>query len=90
NSGGVLPGGRAFASPMELKQQLRETYREPIVRNFIAKLLSYAIGRPLQPYDQPTLESIYRTAVNNDYRSTAILREIVMSPQFLCRQDELE
>ena len=90
NSGGVLPGGKAFTSPMELKQQLRETYREPIVRNFIAKLLSYAIGRPLQPYDQPTLESIYRTAVNNDYRSTAILREIVMSPQFLCRQDELE
>jgi hypothetical protein len=90
NSGGVLPGGKAFASPMELKQQLRETYREPIVRNFIAKLLSYAIGRPLQPYDEPTLESIYQTAVNNDYRTTAILREIVMSPQFLCRQDELE
>lgn len=90
NSSGSLPGGKDFSSPQQLKQQLLDAYREPIVRNFIQQLFAYAIGRPLRPYDQITVDEIYETAVQNDYRTSVILKAIVMSPQFLCRQDELQ
>ncbi len=90
NSSGSLPGGKNFSSPQELKQQLLEAYREPIVRNFIEQLFAYALGRPLRPYDQITVDKIYETALQSEFRTSVILKEIVMSPQFLCRQDELQ
>ena len=86
-SQGKLPGGKSFSSPKQLKQQLTEIYREAIVRNFIRRLFSYAIGRALQPYDRVTVDKIYDRTVAGDYRSGVVIREIVNSPQFLCRQD---
>jgi len=86
-SQGTLPGGKSFSSPKQLKQQLTEIYGEAIVRNFIRRLLSYAIGRSLQPCDRVTVEKIYQRAVASDYRSGVVIREIINSPQFLCRQD---
>ncbi|MDG2223822.1 MAG: DUF1592 domain-containing protein [Rubripirellula sp.] len=86
-SEGVLPGGTTFSSPKQLKQQLLETYRENIVRNFIQRLLAYAIGRSLQPHDRVTVDQIYQRVIDADFRSGVVIREIVRSQQFLCRQD---
>ena len=86
-SEGVLPGGTTFSSPKQLKRQLLDNYRERIVRNFIQRLLAYAIGRSLYPHDRVTVDHIYQQVVEGDYRSGVVIREIVRSQQFLCRQD---
>jgi hypothetical protein len=86
-SEGVLPGGTTFSSPKQLKRQLLDTYREKIVRNFIQRLLAYAIGRSLYPHDRVTVDQIYQRVVEGDYRCGVVIREIVRSQQFLCRQD---
>ena len=87
DSQGILPGGKPFSSPRELRQQLLEVYREPITRNFIRRLLAYAIGRSLQPYDRVTIDEIYDRVVEGDYRTGVVIREIIHSPQFQSRQD---
>jgi ribonuclease PH len=84
----VLPGGEPFSTPQQLKEQLLQVYRKQITRNMIQRMLSYAIGRSLQPYDRITVDKIYQRIVKNDYRSSVLIREIINSPQFLCRQDE--
>lgn len=85
---GILPSGERFTSPKELKYHLLSVYRESIVRNFIRRMMAYAMGRALQPYDRITEDTIYQRVVEKDYRSNVVIREIVHSTQFNCRQDE--
>ena len=88
SSHGTLPSGKTFSSPKELKQLLLSDYRELIVRNFIRRMMSYALGRALQPYDRISEDRIYQYVVKQDYRSNSVIRAIIDSPQFTCRQDE--
>lgn len=52
-------------------------------RTVTEKLLSYALGRRLEYYDQPSVRAIVREAAAHDYRWSAILGGIVKSPAFL-------
>ena len=52
-------------------------------RTVTEKLLSYALGRRLEYYDQPAVRAIVREAAAQDYRWSAILGGIVKSPAFL-------
>ena len=88
SSDGMLPSGKTFSSPKELKQLLLTDYRELIVRNFIRRMMGYALGRSLRPHDRITEDSIYQHVVKKDYRSNSVIRAIIDSPQFRCRQDE--
>jgi len=87
-SEGTLPSGKTFANPKELKQQLLTDYRESVVRNFIRRLMAYALGRALQPYDRITEDMIYQRVLKSSYRSNAVIHAIIDSQQFNCRQDE--
>ncbi len=87
-SQGKLPDGKTFSSPKELKQRLLTDYREPIVRNFIRRMMAYALGRELRPYDRVTEDRVFQYVVKNGYRSNSVIRAIIESPQFNCRQDE--
>jgi hypothetical protein len=52
-------------------------------RTVTAKLLSYALGRRLEYYDQPAIREIVRAAAGQQYRWSAIVLGIVESPTFL-------
>ncbi len=52
-------------------------------RTVTEKLLSYALGRRLEYFDQPSVRAIVREAAAHDYRWSAILSGIVKSPAFL-------
>ena len=41
--------------------------------------MTYALGRPVQYYDMPTVRSIVRDAAKQDYRFSAIVLGIVTS-----------
>ncbi len=86
-SQGTLPNGREFESPQELKQALLSHYQDRIVDNMIRKLLAYAIGRKLEPYDRVTIDNIHATLAKHDYRMGVLIEQIIFSKQFRCRQD---
>jgi len=45
----------------------------------------YALGRPVEYHDMPTVRSIMRNAASDDNRFSALVEGIVQSPQFTRR-----
>jgi hypothetical protein len=78
---GVIPGAGQFDGPAEFKQQLLHQ-QERFVRGFSEKLLSYALGRELEYFDDPTVDRIVNAAAKDDYRLSRIVIEIVRSEAF--------
>ena len=79
---GQLPTGERFADFDQLKQLLTTTQREPIVRNVVKQMLSYALCRKLEIYDQPTVESIVSEMLENDGTWRDLIHAIVDSLPF--------
>ena len=85
---GVFPNGGTFNTPKEMKLVLLEEYRESIARNIIERMLSYAIGRKLKPYDRITVDNIHAALVRDGYKMNSLIVQIIQSKQFLYRQDQ--
>ena len=85
DASGVLPDGRAFSGPAELRDILSRE-REAFARAIASKLLTYALGRGLEPYDQRTVRAIARRLPSHDYRFSGLVLEIVNSTPFQLRR----
>ena len=86
-SSGVMPNGKAFQSPREMKTLLLELYGDDIAENFAHQLFAYALGRKLQPYDRIALDQIVSAAKQDGYKTNTFIEQIVLSKQFRYRQD---
>jgi hypothetical protein len=86
-SSGVMPNGKAFQSPREMKTLLLELYGDDIAENFARQLFAYALGRKLQPFDRISLNQIISAAKKDGYRTNTFIKQIVLSKQFRYRQD---
>ena len=86
-SSGVMPNGKAFKSPREMKALLLQLYGEDIAENFARQLFAYALGRKLQPYDRVSLNRIISAAKKDGYKTNTFIEQIVLSKQFRYRQD---
>jgi hypothetical protein len=84
DASGVLLDGTKVAGPRELRQALM-AQKTQFVKTVTGKLLTYALGRGLEYYDGPTIRSIDRSAVAEDYRWSAIILAIVKSVPFQMR-----
>ena len=62
--------------------------RDRFPRTLTEKLAAYALGRPLEHYDQPMVRQVVRAAAEDDYRWSALVVGIVKSPAFLTRAVE--
>jgi hypothetical protein len=82
---GTLPDGRTFTGPAELKTILAAE-REAFAKAVTSKLLTYALGRGLEPYDQRTVRTIARRLPEQDYRFSSLVLEIVNSTPFRMRK----
>jgi len=82
---GTLPDGRSFTGPAELKGILTAE-RESFAKAVTSKLLTYALGRGLEPYDQRTVRTIARRLPEHDYRFSSLVLEIVNSTPFRMRK----
>jgi hypothetical protein len=78
---GTFYDGTDVASPSELIEVLMKR-PIPLVRNFTANLLSYAMGRRAEYYDQPAIRAIQREAEANDYRMSSFIQGVVLSDPF--------
>jgi hypothetical protein len=76
DSSGALPGGQSFNGPKELKQLLRAN-PDLFSRNVTEKMLTYALGRGLEPRDRPAVERILKDLQQNDYRFSTLLMDAV-------------
>ncbi|MBM3736340.1 MAG: DUF1585 domain-containing protein, partial [Acidobacteria bacterium] len=87
DTAGVLPNGKSFVTPAEMRRILRED-PEALARNLTEKLMVYALGRGLEPYDRPVVRSIVERASKDEYRFGTIIREILLSQPFQMRRGE--
>ena len=81
---GVLPGGRAFRGPAELKAILRGK-KEQFSRCLVEKVLTYAIGRGLEYYDRCAVDEILEALRKDDDRFAILIVGVVKSGPFQMR-----
>jgi mono/diheme cytochrome c family protein len=87
DAAGKFPGGKSFDSPAEMKALLADDVPD-FARCLTAKLLTYALGRGLEKYDNRTVEEIAMKAEGSGYRFQALIAEIVRSLPFQARRGE--
>ena len=86
DASGTLPDGRPFATPAEFRAALlSEPWRSEFVATVTERLLTYALGRGLEHYDQPVVRQIIREAAASDTRWSSIILGIVESSPFQMR-----
>ena len=82
---GALPDGTLVDGPAGLRRVLLDR-RDEFVETLAAKLLTYAIGRGLESYDQPAVREIRRRVEAADHRFSALVAAIVDSVPFRLRR----
>ena len=85
DASGLLTTGEKFSGPEELKRTMLQR-KDEFVRNLSEKMLAYALGRGLEPYDLPAVKRIAGAVAEGDYRSETLIREIVKSYPFQYRK----
>ncbi|MGW8370298.1 MAG: DUF1592 domain-containing protein, partial [Gammaproteobacteria bacterium] len=87
---GALVDGTIVAGPADLREALVDR-ADSFVTVATEKLMTYALGRPVEYYDMPAIRAVIRDAAADDYRFSALIDGIVTSVPFLMRtkmQDE--
>jgi hypothetical protein len=85
DSSGTLPDGTRFDGVAGLKQALLAR-SDQFVATIAEKLLTYALGRGVEYYDQPAVRAIAQSAARRDYRfSTGLILAVVQSTPFQMR-----
>jgi hypothetical protein len=84
DTAGSLPDGRKFDGPDGLKKILLGD-RDAFTRCLTQKLLTYALGRGLEYYDEPTVRSIATHVAADNFRFSRLVLEITNSLPFRMR-----
>ncbi|MBA2660774.1 MAG: DUF1592 domain-containing protein [Bradymonadaceae bacterium] len=86
DSSGKLPGGELFDGAQELAQILAD---QPAYAACVARqMLTYALGRGLEPSDTRIINRAVKQSAESDYRMRAVIQELVLSPAFRMRRGE--
>jgi mono/diheme cytochrome c family protein len=81
---GVLADGSPVNGPAALRQAIVGR-PDAFVTVITEKMLTYALGRGLEPADMPVVRKIVRKAAQNDYRLSSVVMGIVESAPFQMR-----
>jgi hypothetical protein len=84
DSSGTLPDGTKILGPADLRRVLLSK-SDQIARTATEKLLTYALGRGVEYYDQPVVRKIQWEAAP-DYRWSSLILGIVKSEPFQMRR----
>ena len=84
---GTLPSGESFDGSREMLRTLAKRKQE-FCRCLAEKLLTYALGRGLEYYDQCIVDDATKHVVASEYRFAALVEGIVLSDAFLKRRGE--
>jgi hypothetical protein len=87
DASGTLPGGKSFGSPEEMRVLLKADLSE-FSRCLIEKMLTYALGRGLERYDNRTVDRLNRDLAASGYGLQKLIHEVVGSLPFQSRRGE--
>jgi len=76
-----MPDGTEIDTPADLRRTLLGRPGQ-FVQALTVKLMMYALGREISPYDMPQVRAIVRDAAKNDYRFSSLVLGIVSSDAF--------
>ncbi|HYW79404.1 MAG TPA: DUF1592 domain-containing protein [Thermoguttaceae bacterium] len=79
---GQFPDGQSFRGPAELKRILREGSKDQFARCLTEKMLTYALGRGIEPSDETAVNEIVESLAEQDYRFSALIKGIARSDPF--------
>jgi hypothetical protein len=82
DTSGKLLTGEQFQTIGDLKKVLKNEHKLDFYRCLTEKLLTYATGRGLEYYDEPTVDAIVRRLDSEDGRFSVLLRGVVDSAPF--------
>ncbi len=85
DSSGVLPDGTRIDGPVGLRNVLLGK-KDQFVTTATERLLTYALGRGVEPFDMPAVRTIVRDAAPREYRWSSIIMGIVTSVPFQMRR----
>ncbi len=81
DTGGKLVDGTVLNGPNDLRAALLKRH-DQFVQTLTEKLMTYALGRGVQYYDMPHVRKIVKDAARDNYRFSAVVKGIIMTPQF--------
>ena len=87
DASGQMPNGAQFYGLQGLRELLLER-RDEFVGTVTEKLLAYAMGRPPEYFDKPTIRSIVRDTALENHSWSSIIVGIVLSTPFRNRRSE--
>jgi mono/diheme cytochrome c family protein len=87
DASGVLPNGVKFNGPAELRKVLLG-HPEQFADTVTDRLLTYALGRGVEYYDQPAIRKVTRDAASSNYRWSSLILGIVNSVPFQMRMSK--
>jgi hypothetical protein len=85
DSAGVLPDGTKVDGPAGLRKVLLSK-KDQFVMTATERLLTYGLGRGVEPYDMPAIRKIVRDAAPGDYRWSSLIGGVVNSVPFQMRR----
>jgi hypothetical protein len=84
DTAGILADGTRVDGPIALRNAILSR-PEAFVTTLTDRVLTYALGRGLEPADMPVVRRIVKKAAQNDYRFSSIIQGIVESAPFQMR-----
>jgi hypothetical protein len=85
---GTLPNGKTFSTPAGMRTVLVGELPQ-FAHCLTEKMLTYALGRGLEPYDRTTVSQIERRLAASDYKFQTLIYEIVRSLPFQMRRGQV-
>jgi hypothetical protein len=87
DASGTLPNGHTFATPAQMRAELLSALPQ-FASCMVEKMLTYALGRGLGPYDNRTVDAISRNLAAANYPFQSLIYEVAHSVPFQSRRGE--
>src|SRR5687767_2117047 len=84
---GTLPDGQKFATPGEMRTLL-VSHLPQFSRTLTEKMMTYALGRGLKPFDRRAVDAVQRALAADGYQFQTMVRQVVQSVPFRSRRGE--
>jgi len=85
--GGTMPDGKSFTTAAQMRQILLDSMPE-VSHCLTEKIMTYALGRGMEPYDNRALDEIQKNLAADGYHFQTLIRDVVMSLPFQSRRGE--
>jgi len=86
--GGTMPNGKSFKTAAEMRTILLDSMPQ-VSRCLIEKVMTYALGRGMQTYDNRTIDQINKDLAADGYKFQTLIYDVVRSLPFQSRRGEL-